>query len=195
MSWGPSFNFSIWYIELHGIEDPDVVQPCLNWYSKVRTGRRTCAPSILIWYLWDLGQAEELTGAFCVLWGPLVHSLPVCGAVNIVVHSQQECKLSHILVEPQGLHVLCVIIFYGIIQFECFEQKAKFVDKAVSMAETCWTKWNLESFRFPVTDHNRKPLWSLKKSPLMWVFTRTREARLVILWFCDLSSGLTFRLS
>lgn len=35
MSWGPSFNFSIWYIELHGIEEPDVVQPCLNWYSKV----------------------------------------------------------------------------------------------------------------------------------------------------------------
>uniref|UniRef100_A0AAZ3SGE5 LisH domain-containing protein n=1 Tax=Oncorhynchus tshawytscha TaxID=74940 RepID=A0AAZ3SGE5_ONCTS len=36
MSWGPSFNFSIWYIELHGIEEPDVVQPCLNWYSKYR---------------------------------------------------------------------------------------------------------------------------------------------------------------
>ncbi|CAG5927233.1 unnamed protein product [Menidia menidia] len=36
MSWGPSFNFSIWYVELHGIEDPDVVQPCLNWYSKYR---------------------------------------------------------------------------------------------------------------------------------------------------------------
>uniref|UniRef100_A0A671NHU4 Muskelin-like n=2 Tax=Sinocyclocheilus anshuiensis TaxID=1608454 RepID=A0A671NHU4_9TELE len=36
MSWGPSFNFSIWYIELHGKEDPDVVQPCLNWYSKYR---------------------------------------------------------------------------------------------------------------------------------------------------------------
>uniref|UniRef100_A0A3Q3NE02 Muskelin 1, intracellular mediator containing kelch motifs n=1 Tax=Mastacembelus armatus TaxID=205130 RepID=A0A3Q3NE02_9TELE len=36
MSWGPSFNFSIWYIELHGVEDPDVVQPCLNWYSKYR---------------------------------------------------------------------------------------------------------------------------------------------------------------
>ncbi|KAJ0015348.1 hypothetical protein NQD34_008968 [Periophthalmus magnuspinnatus] len=36
MSWGPSFNFSIWFIELHGIEDPDVVQPCLNWYSKYR---------------------------------------------------------------------------------------------------------------------------------------------------------------
>src|SRR4029434_10886273 len=35
MSGGPSFNFSIWYIELHGIEDPDVVQPCLNWYNKV----------------------------------------------------------------------------------------------------------------------------------------------------------------
>ncbi|XP_023686924.1 muskelin [Paramormyrops kingsleyae] len=36
MSWGPSFNFSIWYIELHGIEEPGVVQPCLNWYSKYR---------------------------------------------------------------------------------------------------------------------------------------------------------------
>uniref|UniRef100_A0A8C6SC68 Muskelin 1, intracellular mediator containing kelch motifs n=1 Tax=Neogobius melanostomus TaxID=47308 RepID=A0A8C6SC68_9GOBI len=31
-----SFNFSIWFIELHGIEEPDVVQPCLNWYSKYR---------------------------------------------------------------------------------------------------------------------------------------------------------------
>ncbi|RXM28953.1 Muskelin [Acipenser ruthenus] len=36
MSWGPSFNFSIWYVELHGIDEPDVVQPCLNWYSKYR---------------------------------------------------------------------------------------------------------------------------------------------------------------
>lgn len=35
LSWGPSFNFSIWYVELSGIDDPDVVQPCLNWYSKV----------------------------------------------------------------------------------------------------------------------------------------------------------------
>lgn len=35
LSWGPSFNFSIWYVELNGIDDPDVVQPCLNWYSKV----------------------------------------------------------------------------------------------------------------------------------------------------------------
>ncbi|KAL4827363.1 hypothetical protein H8958_021814 [Nasalis larvatus] len=34
LSWGPSFNFSIWYVELSGIDDPDVVQPCLNWYSK-----------------------------------------------------------------------------------------------------------------------------------------------------------------
>ncbi|MGH0119314.1 UNVERIFIED_CONTAM: hypothetical protein FKN15_025785 [Acipenser sinensis] len=36
MSWGPSFNFSIWYVELNGIDEPDVVQPCLNWYSKYR---------------------------------------------------------------------------------------------------------------------------------------------------------------
>nr|4PQQ_A Chain A, Muskelin [Mus musculus] len=31
LSWGPSFNFSIWYVELSGIDDPDIVQPCLNW--------------------------------------------------------------------------------------------------------------------------------------------------------------------
>ncbi|OBS68384.1 hypothetical protein A6R68_03075, partial [Neotoma lepida] len=36
LSWGPSFNFSIWYVELSGIDDPDIVQPCLNWYSKYR---------------------------------------------------------------------------------------------------------------------------------------------------------------
>uniref|UniRef100_A0A8V5GVD8 Uncharacterized protein n=1 Tax=Melopsittacus undulatus TaxID=13146 RepID=A0A8V5GVD8_MELUD len=34
LSWGPSFNFSIWYAELNGIDDPDVVQSCLNWYTK-----------------------------------------------------------------------------------------------------------------------------------------------------------------
>uniref|UniRef100_A0A8C5P2A1 Muskelin N-terminal domain-containing protein n=1 Tax=Jaculus jaculus TaxID=51337 RepID=A0A8C5P2A1_JACJA len=36
LSWGPSFNFSIWYFELSGIDDPDVVQPSLNWYSQYR---------------------------------------------------------------------------------------------------------------------------------------------------------------
>ncbi|XP_044534950.1 muskelin [Gracilinanus agilis] len=41
LSWGPSFNFSIWYVELNGIDDPDVVQPCLNWYSKVGLNFKT----------------------------------------------------------------------------------------------------------------------------------------------------------
>ena len=35
-SWGPSFNFSIWYVELTGTEDPDVVKRCMNWYNTVR---------------------------------------------------------------------------------------------------------------------------------------------------------------
>ncbi|XP_061418708.1 muskelin isoform X2 [Lethenteron reissneri] len=34
LSWGPSFNFSIWYVEMHGVDSPDVVLPCLHWYSK-----------------------------------------------------------------------------------------------------------------------------------------------------------------
>ncbi|KAG1683384.1 Muskelin [Nymphon striatum] len=35
-SWGPSFNFSIWHIELEGNNDWSVVRPYLNWYSSYR---------------------------------------------------------------------------------------------------------------------------------------------------------------
>ncbi|CAB1345889.1 unnamed protein product, partial [Coregonus sp. 'balchen'] len=39
MSWGPSFNFSIWYIELHGIEEPDyreqeAIRLCLKHFRQ-----------------------------------------------------------------------------------------------------------------------------------------------------------------
>ncbi|KAG8038628.1 hypothetical protein G9C98_007335 [Cotesia typhae] len=29
-SWGPSFNFSIWYVRLTGIDDPKIVDPCIK---------------------------------------------------------------------------------------------------------------------------------------------------------------------
>ncbi|KAK3101684.1 hypothetical protein FSP39_005447 [Pinctada imbricata] len=35
-AWGPCFNFSIWYIELHGKDDWEVVKPCLNWFVTYR---------------------------------------------------------------------------------------------------------------------------------------------------------------
>ncbi|XP_060569193.1 muskelin-like [Ruditapes philippinarum] len=35
-TWGPSFNFSIWHVQLNGIDDPDVVKPCMNWYNTYR---------------------------------------------------------------------------------------------------------------------------------------------------------------
>ncbi|ELU02476.1 hypothetical protein CAPTEDRAFT_169790 [Capitella teleta] len=35
-SWGPNFNFSIWFVELHGVEDSEKVKPCMNWYSTYR---------------------------------------------------------------------------------------------------------------------------------------------------------------
>ncbi|XP_074644616.1 muskelin-like isoform X2 [Tubulanus polymorphus] len=35
-SWGPSFNFSIWYVQLNGICDSSVVKPCMNWYNTFR---------------------------------------------------------------------------------------------------------------------------------------------------------------
>ncbi|KAK6643717.1 hypothetical protein RUM43_005227 [Polyplax serrata] len=31
--WGPSFNFSIWFVELRGIDDWSVVRPCLEWFN------------------------------------------------------------------------------------------------------------------------------------------------------------------
>lgn len=34
-SWGPSFNFSIWYMELSGVDDQHFVKPCMNWYNTV----------------------------------------------------------------------------------------------------------------------------------------------------------------
>lgn len=33
-SWGPSFNFSIWYVCLTGIDDPIIVQPCIKWVNQ-----------------------------------------------------------------------------------------------------------------------------------------------------------------
>ena len=35
MSWGPSFNFSIWHVSLKGIDDPVTIRPCLKWYKNV----------------------------------------------------------------------------------------------------------------------------------------------------------------
>lgn len=35
-SWGPSFNFSIWYVELVGTQDWDAVKPCIQWYNAYR---------------------------------------------------------------------------------------------------------------------------------------------------------------
>ena len=35
-SWGPSFNFSIWFVELRGDDSPDVVGPALRWHRKFR---------------------------------------------------------------------------------------------------------------------------------------------------------------
>lgn len=34
-SWGPSFNFSIWFVKLSGIDNWDVVQPALEWFKSV----------------------------------------------------------------------------------------------------------------------------------------------------------------
>lgn len=34
-SWGPSFNFSIWYVELTGIDSWDVVKKSLDWFNEV----------------------------------------------------------------------------------------------------------------------------------------------------------------
>ncbi|XP_023702338.1 muskelin [Cryptotermes secundus] len=35
-SWGPSFNFSIWFVELIGVDNWDIVKPCMDWFSAYR---------------------------------------------------------------------------------------------------------------------------------------------------------------
>jgi hypothetical protein len=34
-SWGPSFNFSIWYVELQGVEEFETVQPFMDRFNAV----------------------------------------------------------------------------------------------------------------------------------------------------------------
>ena len=35
ISWGPSFNFSIWHVKLTGIDDVNYVRPKLKWFHNV----------------------------------------------------------------------------------------------------------------------------------------------------------------
>ncbi|KAI4496372.1 hypothetical protein M0804_000182 [Polistes exclamans] len=35
-SWGPNFNFSIWFVRLHGITDPKIVQTAISWVDIYR---------------------------------------------------------------------------------------------------------------------------------------------------------------
>ncbi|KAG8180418.1 hypothetical protein JTE90_022767 [Oedothorax gibbosus] len=35
-SWGPSFNFSIWHVQIKGIEDWSIVKSCISWFNYYR---------------------------------------------------------------------------------------------------------------------------------------------------------------
>lgn len=34
-SWGPSFNFSIWHVQLTGTDDVNIVKPSIEWFNAV----------------------------------------------------------------------------------------------------------------------------------------------------------------
>ena len=34
-SWGNSFNFSIWYVEIHGVNNSEIVDPIIQQYQQV----------------------------------------------------------------------------------------------------------------------------------------------------------------
>lgn len=34
-SWGPSFNFSIWHVQLTGTDDVKIVKPSIEWLNAV----------------------------------------------------------------------------------------------------------------------------------------------------------------
>jgi len=53
-SWGHSFNFSIWYVELQGIDEPSIVKPCMNWYNTVSRLIR-----VISWFgFWIVGSIQ-----------------------------------------------------------------------------------------------------------------------------------------
>lgn len=54
LSWGPTFNYSIWYVELLGQDDPMYTSVCLKDYNKVH-----------ISFFWVL--SHELILRFCTV--------------------------------------------------------------------------------------------------------------------------------
>jgi len=53
MSWGPSFNFSIWFVQLSGVDDPVIVQPSLAWFNTVSIWQGTQSPLQQLHIQWN----------------------------------------------------------------------------------------------------------------------------------------------
>ena len=72
-TWGPSFNFSIWYVQLQGIDDSTIVKPCLNWYNTVSISSvpiQTWGPNFnfSIWYVQLQGIDDSTIVKPCLNW-------------------------------------------------------------------------------------------------------------------------------
>ena len=46
-SWGPSFNFSIWFVALAGDDSDDTVKPAIAWHEEVSEWRDRCSPGAI----------------------------------------------------------------------------------------------------------------------------------------------------
>lgn len=61
-SWGPNFNFSIWHVQLHGIDQPSVVKPCMNWFNTVSSSSLYFWNDCLLISSWE---TRILNGLLC----------------------------------------------------------------------------------------------------------------------------------
>ena len=69
MSHGPSFNFSIWFVELQGMNDPEIVEPSLAWFNTVSTCTVVCYA--WVWLLLMNTLIYKITKIFscvCIAW-------------------------------------------------------------------------------------------------------------------------------
>ena len=69
-SWGPSFNFSIWFLSLLGDERPDIVEEAIAWQKQHREKETICSCSECVCHL---GSSNTFypSRLWCVWWWSL----------------------------------------------------------------------------------------------------------------------------
>ncbi|KAG8227240.1 hypothetical protein J437_LFUL003971 [Ladona fulva] len=76
-SWGPSFNFSIWFVRVNGIDSWDIVQRCIRWFNmyREREALRLCMKHLRSRGYWGALEALEAGQGVPPLEDPVITHL------------------------------------------------------------------------------------------------------------------------